>query len=215
MITDRPPSGPPTARLAWSLLLAALLAGYFVAAHEMSRSLVGGFGSPAGSVLTALVGTLVGALPLVAVLPIALMPDWWWTRRLPAVRFQRGQCPDCGYTTSTFACPECGGDGRVPPQELFTRSGILRFLLLALVSVTVGTLLAEWRIRGDESAFMGEAASQHAAGQSRVSRPRAGWGSFATLRWDPAEGFTAPPPFEDPRIPGWRAAGRSRPGEGN
>ena len=204
-----------SARVAWFAVLSGLLGGYFMAAHEVSRALVGGFDASAGTMAIAVIGTAVAGLPLVALLPIALMPAWWWSRRLPALRAERSQCPDCGYPTHTFPCPECGGAGRVPSQELFTRAGVMRFLMLAAGCLVVGVALAEWRIRRDETAFLTEANSQHAAGQTRLARPRAGWGSFASLRWDLGEGFTAPPPFEDPRIPGWRAVGRPAPDRRN
>ncbi|NBX25924.1 MAG: hypothetical protein EBQ99_07735 [Planctomycetes bacterium] len=196
------------ARVAWFVALGGLLGGYFMAAHEVSRALVGGFDASAGTVTIALIGAAVAGLPLVALLPIALMPGWWWSRRLPAIRAEHGQCPGCGYLTGRFPCPECGGQGRVPSQELFTRAGVMRFVILCAGCLVVGVVLAEWRIHRDEIAFLAEVNAQHAAGQTRLARPRAGWGSFASLRWDVAEGFSAPPPFEDPRIPGWRAAGR-------
>jgi hypothetical protein len=68
---------------------------------------------------------------------------------------------------------------------------------------------AEWRVRRDEASFRTEVDAALARGDDRpLARPRAGWGSIAQLHWDRTESFTAPPPFEYPRIPGWRAAGR-------
>jgi hypothetical protein len=72
MIAGRAPSMPNWVAMLCGWWLGVALWGYFVAFHEMARALVGGFGSPGTSVAYAIAGSIVGALPLLALLPVAL-----------------------------------------------------------------------------------------------------------------------------------------------
>lgn len=209
MIQGRAPRAPVRIAIAHALLLALAVWGYFVAFHQMSRALVGGFGSPAPTVTLAVIGTAVGALPLLALLPLALLPRWWFGRRRPERRRGESRCPDCGYQGETFPCPECGGDGVVAPFDLFDRRPLAAVLALTALLFTLGVGWAEFRVRLDEARFRHEVDLRLAAGlREPLSRPREGWGSFGSLLYDPATGFDAPPPFDHPRIPGWRPASR-------
>jgi hypothetical protein len=71
MIAGRAPSMPNWVAMLCGWWLGVALWGYFVAFHEMARALVGGFGSPGTSVAYAIAGSIVGALPLLALLPVA------------------------------------------------------------------------------------------------------------------------------------------------
>lgn len=216
MIAGRPPAIPAMITGILAFAIGGAVWQYFVAFHEMARGLVGTFGSPMTSVLLSAVGTLLGALPLLALVPLALLPRWWFGRGLPERRRADGRCPDCAYPCTRFPCPECGGDGTVAPLDLFTPRAIRGVLLVAALLMAGGILQAEWRVRRDESRFLADVEGMVARGERRpLARPRAGWASFALLKWDAAEGFAAPPPFEYPRIPGWRAAGRQAPDAGN
>jgi hypothetical protein len=209
VIDGRPPRTPAWMSLAAGITLGAGTMLYFIAFHEMSRGLVGGFGSPLPTVALAVAGSCIGALPLLALLPIALLPAWWCGRGLPERRRRCGACPDCGYPGSRFPCPECGGDGAVAPLELFSRTALVRALALASMLFAGSVIWAEVRVRGDETRFRQEVDALLARDiRENLARPRAGWGSFAILRYDPATGFSAPPPFDHERIPGWRAVGR-------
>ncbi len=209
MIQGRGPRVPAAPTLVWGLFLGVAVWGYFVAFHQMSRALVGGFGSPVSAVVLSVVGTAMGALPLLALLPVALLPRWWFGRRLPERRTASGRCPDCGYPRTSFPCPECGGDGEVAAFDPFTRRRVGRLVLTTAGVFALGVGWAEFRVRHDETLFRREVEARVAAGvREPFSRPRDGWGSFATLRYDPAGGFDAPAPFDHPRIPGWRPAGR-------
>lgn len=212
MIAGRAPSMPNWVAMLCGLWLGMALWGYFVAFHEMARALVGGFGSPGTSVAYAIAGSIVGALPLLALLPVALLPRWWFGRRVPERRKADKRCPDCGYPDSGFPCPECGGDGTIAELELFARRPIVWLLVGAAVMFVLAVAWAEFRIRQDESRFRSDVDQRVAAGlREAVIRPRAGWGAFATLQYDPASGFDAPPPFDHPRIPGWRSTERPAP----
>ena len=198
----------------WVVIAAGITLGatamlYCIAFHEISRALVGGFGSPPVRVLAAVAGSLVGMLPLLTLVPLALLPAWWFGRGLPERRRSQVRCPDCAYPGDRFPCPECGGDGAVAPRELFTRTGLIRVLALAAGIFVVSVVWAEVRIRRDEARFRLEVDGLLARDvREALARPREGWGSFAILRYDPALGFSAPPPFDHDRIPGWRPIGR-------
>lgn len=212
MIDGRTPPVPGWAVTTHGLFLGTAVWGYFVAFHEIARALVGGFGSATIDVACAAAGTFVGALPLLALLPIALLPRWWFGHRLPERRRTDSRCPDCAYPCAAFPCPECGGDGQVAPLELFARGPITNLLLVTAALLAIAIAWAELRLRRDEALFREQVETRVAAGQREPwSRPRAGWGAFASLRYDPASGFDAPPPFDHPRIPGWRATGRPAP----
>lgn len=212
MIGGRTPPIPAWAAAVHGFLLGAAVWGYFVAFHEIARALVGGFGSPPGDVALALAGSAIGSLPLLAMLPIALLPRWWFGHRLPARRLAASRCPDCAYPGRTVPCPECGGDGVVARMDLFARGPVVALLVGASCLFVLAITWVEFRVRRDESVFRQQVEARVAAGQREpFTRARAGWGSFATLHYDPASGFDAPPPFEHPRIPGWRAAGRPSP----
>lgn len=208
MIHGRAPRVPMPVAVAHALLLALATWAYFVAFHQMSRALVGGFGSPASTVVLATVGTLMGALPLLALLPVALLPRWWFGRRRPERRIERSQCPDCGYPAARFPCPECGGDGATSDFDLFDRRPLARMLLALAAVFALAVAWAEFHVRLDEARFRQEVDARLAAGvREPMSRDREGWGAFGSLLYDPASGFAAPPPFEHPRIPGWQPAG--------
>lgn len=212
MIAGRAPSMPPWVAMLYGWWLGAALWTYFVAFHQIARALVGGFGSPATSVAFAVAGSIIGALPLLALLPVALLPRWWFGRRVPERRKADGRCPDCGYPAAGFPCPECGGDGSVAELELFSRRPIAWLLTGAAVMFVLALAWAEFRVRRDESQFRSEVDQRVASGLPEpFTRPRADWGSFAALQYDPASGFQAPPPFDHPRIPGWRSIERPRP----
>ena len=86
MIAGRAPSMPNWVAMLCGWWLGAALWGYFVAFHEMARALVGGFGSPGTSVAYAIAGSIVGALPLLALLPVSPLPCGWFGRRAPERR---------------------------------------------------------------------------------------------------------------------------------
>ena len=212
MMHGRAPRIPPGIAIAHALVLVAATWGYFVAFHQMSRALVGGFGSPISSVTLAIVGTIVGALPLLVLLPVALLPRWWFARRRPERRIAQGQCPDCGYRVTRFPCPECGGDGSLCDFDLLDRRPLAWMLAALALVLALAVAWAEFRVRLDESRFRQEVQVRLAAGtREPVSRAREGWGAFASMHHDPASGFDAPPPFDHPRIPGWRPLGRPEP----
>jgi hypothetical protein len=199
MIGGQGPSAPASVQWFAITAVGVIMALYFEALHEISRALVGGFGSPGTSVCLAVVATSIGALPLVALVPVTRLPNWWWTEGLPFARVQRGECPDCGYPAQRYPCPECGGDGNLAVQPLVIGLEVGRALRLVAVAMVAGIVVAEWRVRADERRFIEEV---RAVGSSRTERPRAGWGGFTNLIHDSAAGFSAPPPFTTTLIPG-------------
>ena len=74
---------------------------------------------------------------------VALLPRWWFGRRVPERRKADKRCPDCGYPDSGFPCPECGGDGTIADLELFARRPIVWLLVGAAVMFVLAQLLAD------------------------------------------------------------------------
>ena len=113
--------------------------------RAIAKSVSAGWGVAA----LAVAGSMVGALPLLAMLPIALLPRWWFGHRLPQRRVASARCPDCGYPGSTHPCPECGGDGTVARLELFARRPIAVQLLAAGILFALQRLDPEEPLRRD------------------------------------------------------------------
>jgi hypothetical protein len=212
MIHGQPPRPPLPAAIGVPLAVGALMVAIFAVFHQITRGLVGVFGSPWTSVALACVGTAAGGLMLLPLLPVLRLPWWWWARGLPLQRKAAGRCPDCGYHGVPEPCAECGGDGRVAVMELLSWRSAILFTLLLLATMAAGVLSAETRVRVDERDFVAEVNRLTAGGHLRPhARARASPCAFATLQYDPAEGFLAPPPFDTPRIPGWRGTRRQVP----
>lgn len=209
MIEGRGPTAPGSMRWGALAFVGVIMVIYFEGLHETARALIGGFGSPWTAVAVAVVVSMIGALPLVALVPITRLPNWWWTEGLPFARAQRGECPDCGYPAPRYPCPECGGDGNLSKQPLIIGLEVGRSLALATISMTIGIVIAEVRVRVDEDRFMDEAQALVATGGGRFVRPRAGWGGFTNLVYEASTGFAAPPPYTTTLIPGLHAHTRS------
>ena len=209
MIEGRAPTAPRG--ITWLAVVAvgALMIAYFEALHEIARAMAGGFGSPASVVCLAVAATTVGSLPLLALIPITRLPAWWWGERVPFVRAQRGQCPDCGYSAPRYPCPECGGDGNLALRPLIVGLEVGWVLRIVVVTLVIGITCAEWRVRHDESRFIEEVRMLAPAGPVHRERPRAGWGHFTNLEYDSADGFRAPAPFTMRLIPGLRQNDRA------
>jgi hypothetical protein len=205
MIDGERPAAPRGVHWTALAVVGGVMVVYFEGFHEIARALVGGFGSAGTSVSVAVVATMIGALPLVALIPITRLPTWWWTEGLPFARAQRGECPDCGYPAQRYPCPECGGDGNLVKQPLVIGLEVGRAISLVAIAMLAGILIAEWRVRTDEARFVEEARAIVATGGSRHERPRAGWGGFTSLEFDAAQGYTARPPFTSTLIPGLHA----------
>jgi hypothetical protein len=202
MIDDRAPSAPASVQWLAIGIVGGVMVIYFEACHEIARALIGGFGSPGTAVCSAVVATSIGALPLVALIPLTRLPNWWWSEGLPYARVQRGECPDCGYPAERYPCPECGGDGNLALQPLVIGLEVGRALRLVAIALALGIVLAEWRIRNDESDFVTETQAVGTVFARKHERPRAGWGGFAHLIHEPDAGFSAPPPYTTTLIPG-------------
>lgn len=202
MIEGRGPSTPSSMQWGTLTVVGAIMVIYFEGFHEIARALIGGFGSPWTAVALAVVASMIGALPLIALVPITRLPHWWWSESLPFARAQRGECPDCGYPAPRYPCPECGGDGNLVKQPLIIGLEVGRAIALAAVAMTIGILIAEARIRLDERRFLEEVRSVAASGGTRHERPRAGWGGFTNLEFEASAGLSARPPFTTTLIPG-------------
>lgn len=179
---------------------------YLALAYTLARGAAGGW-SGIGTVLLGITGALAAAvflLPLVAFLDL----DDVIASVRASRRYRRGECPACGQPRagSMSPCPECGAAFERPLQWVPTWTTAGRLAVAIAVSLALGSTAAEWRLRADEDDFRRVAAAQAlAAGSPAWDRARPWPADFAVLGFDAAESrFSAPPPFEFPRIPGWQ-----------
>jgi hypothetical protein len=146
-------------------------------------------------------------------------------------RFARGECPACGQPMVPGAaaalgtagagghagnrCAECGAAYVRPAPWVPSWTTAGRFAVVFAVALVCGAVAGEWRLRTDEADFRAEAPGKAAAAQAlgaagssvEWERYRPWPADFALLRYQRdgrAQNFSAPPPFEFERIPGWQ-----------
>jgi hypothetical protein len=122
-------------------------------------------------------------------------------------------------------CAECGAAFSKPSPWIPSWTTAGRFAVVLAVALVLGVVAGEWRLRADEADFRAEApglaatvgsllvvgspAGGTSAGDTSVSweRYRRWPADFSLLRYESdgrAPKFSAPPPFEFERIPGWQ-----------
>lgn len=215
----------------WRAGMCAVWAAYLALAYMVARGTAGGW-SGIGTVLLGVTGALGAAiflLPLVALLDAEEV-----VRATRAGRwFARGECPACGQprvpdagaasAASASPCAECGAPFVRPAPWIPSWTTAGRFAVVLAVALVCGTSAGEWRLRTDEAEFRQEApvraaqalaAGAAVAGSSAPGGTSAEWeryrpwpADFALLRYESdgrTQNFSAPPPFEFERIPGWQ-----------
>lgn len=120
-------------------------------------------------------------------------------------------------------CAECGAAFVRPAPWVPSWTTAGRFAVVFAVALASGVVAGEWRLRTDEAEFRREApvrAAQALAAGATLGGTSASGGTsaeweryrpwpadFALLRYQSdgrAQNFSAPPPFEFERIPGWQ-----------
>ena len=132
-----------------------------------------------------------------------------------------GAEPDAGAGAGTVAgaaggpCAECGAAFSKPAPWVPSWTTAGRFAVVFAVALVLGSAAGEWRLRADEADFRADAPGKATAavalgrGGSSVEweRFRPWPADFALLRYESdgrVRNFSAPPPFEFERIPGWQ-----------
>ena len=208
----------------WRAGMCVAWAVYLALAYMVARGTAGGW-SGIGTVLLGVTGALGAAiflLPLVALLDAEEVVRATRAGR----RFARGECPACGQPRAPGAegpCTECGAAFVRPAPWVPSWTTAGRFAVVLAVALASGVTAGEWRLRADEAEFRDEApvratqaraAGATVAGNSASGGTSAEWeryrpwpADFALLRYQSdgrAQNFSAPPPFEFERIPGWQ-----------
>lgn len=198
------PTAPPATKWAWRTLLAGASLAYATVAASVVRGLVGGFGMDLAGAAIAGAGTL-GAM--VAVLPMAALfdlPEAIWQHWLPERRWRTSRCPACAHDCRAARCAECGAPFERPAAWAADWSSLRRALWVLVPTGILGTAAGLAASSADERAFVAEVSALRARDPALVdhARPRARPASFAELRWNAGRGFSGPPPFESPKVPG-------------
>jgi hypothetical protein len=209
----------------WRAGMCVAWAAYLALAYMVARGTAGGW-SGIGTVLLGVTGALGAAiflLPLVALLDAEEVVRATRAGR----RFGRGECPACGQPrapgAATGPCAECGAAFMRPSPWVPSWTTAGRFAVVAAVALVCGVATGEWRLRTDEADFRAEApvraaqslaAGANLGGTSASAGTDAEWeryrpwpADFALLRYQSdgrTQNFSAPPPFEFERIPGWQ-----------
>lgn len=209
----------------WRAAMCVVWAAYLALAYMVARGTAGGW-SGIGTILLGLTGALGAAiflLPLVALLDAEEVVRATRAAR----RFARGECPACGQPRGPGAapgpCAECGAPFVRPAPWVPSWTTAGRFAVVFAVALVSGAAIGEWRLRTDEAEFREEAPAMAAqalaagvtlGGGSAPGGTSAEWerlrpwpADFALLRYQTdgrAQSFSAPPPFEFERIPGWQ-----------
>ncbi len=215
----------------WRAGMCVAWAAYLALAYMVARGTAGGW-SGIGTVLLGVTGALGAAiflLPLVALLDAEEVVRATRAGR----RFARGECPECGQPRAPGAgaspCAECGAAFVRPAPWVPSWTTAGRFAVVFVVALACGVVAGEWRLRTDEAEFRREAPARAAqalaagvtvAGNSASGGTSASAGTdaeweryrpwpadFALLRYQSdgrTQNFSAPPPFEFERIPGWQ-----------
>jgi len=199
-------------------------AAYLALAYMVARGTAGGW-SGVGTVLLGVTGALGATIFLLPLVPLLDAEEV--VRATRAGRhFARGECPACGQPRAPGAdsgpCAECGAAFSKPAPWVPNWTTAGRFAVVLAVALVLGIVAGEWRLRTDEADFRAEAPARAVAvaalGVTPAGGPAGGssveweryrpWpADFALLRYESdgrARNFSAPPPFEFERIPGWQ-----------
>lgn len=198
------PATPAATTWAWRALLASAAVGYAVIAAVAVRGLVGGFGTEATGMLVVLAGTMSAMLAILPMAAIIDLPEAIWLHWLPERRWRASRCPNCAHDCRATRCAECGAPFERPPAWAADWSSLRRALWVLVPAGVVGAAVGVAACAADEREFAEEVSAARARDPELVdhARPRRWPASFAELRWNAGRGFTGPPPFESPKIPG-------------
>jgi hypothetical protein len=209
----------------WRAGMCVAWAVYLALAYMVARGTAGGWSGISTALLgvTGALGAAIFLLPLVALLDAEEVVCATRAGR----RYARGECPACGQPRVPGAvaepCTECGAAFVRPAPWVPSWTTAGRFAVVFAVALVCGVATGEWRLRTDEAEFRREApvragqalaAGANLGGTSASAGTDAEWeryrpwpADFALLRYQSdgrTQNFSAPPPFEFERIPGWQ-----------
>lgn len=182
----------------WGIAIIVTFASWFVYCIARSFSESFGFDLLVFGLLTAV--TMIAISPLVLVISLSAVvfgsPLIYIHDVLPIQRWQRHECPKCGYSRRGVRdkrCPECGTLHRQPASALSPTSRFKRTVLVpSILSALLGCVCAEGWIVYDEGRFRDEVSRHTAAGfTTRYGRARAWPNTNGSLVFVPGRGIHA------------------------
>ncbi len=169
------------------VVIVGALALHVAVMYGFVRAMDQEFGRSTGEVVLAMIFGAAMLIPLVWAVTIADAPEICSRHIRGKRRWDRGDCPDCGYRRPEDAedqpCTECGGVLRPPRVYALSRRTVSRYLAMNLVAWAIGGALAEVLVTLDERMF---AAEVEATAPLEYDRPRA-W-PFDSIRFVYREG---------------------------
>lgn len=198
------PAAPSATAWTWRALLFGASLAYAALATMVARGLVGGFGVTIAGAAVVGAGTM-GAM--VAVLPMAALfdfPEAIWLHWLPERRWRASRCPACAHDCRAERCAECGAPFERPTAWAADWSSLRRALWVLVPAGALGAVAGLAASALDERAFAEEVSALRDRDPELLdhARPRHWPATFAELRWNAGRGFTGPPPFDSPKVPG-------------
>ena len=168
-------------------LILLLLTAHVFYMYSMARTLAGTIGWSWGTAIIAAGFALIMLLPFIWAVALPEFPEMYLRHVRGRRRFERGECPDCGYRIATreAPCSECGSAIEPPEPYRIDRRTIRTFVLINLCAWGLGLAAAEGWAQFDERSFLREARAAHAvSGTGSYSRARAWPSTSVRLRWD-------------------------------
>lgn len=206
--SSREYSIPPWVTWAHRGLLLGGLSFYCFLVYSLVHPLFGTFGFDAVTTVKTLLATCFLGAFVLWLLPLADIPQILYQDRRPRARVRKGRCPQCGYPRPTndldVSCPECGSSGQMPPTWELSGRTVVRFLVLLLMAITLGSAFAEWRLLTDELRFKQQASLRNypQPGDS-YTQSRAWPSTYAKMTYTLENGASSDPVLESKRIRRW------------
>lgn len=202
--------GPVPAWAVWTHRAVVLisLAFYCFLVYVLVRPLAGTFGFDPWTTIKSLgVVVILGGF-VVCLLPLVDLPTIWFSHRRPIARARRGRCPGCGYPRSPLTtgelCPECGATDALPARWQISPQTLLRFVVLLLVAIILGSTLGECWLILDESSFRREASARSYPNPGDYfSRTRSWPNAHSTMTYTLENGPVSDPILASERIRRW------------
>jgi hypothetical protein len=190
--------------MSWALIFRIVvvigLSAHVAWSYAIARTIDASFGARSAIVVLGAIFALFMLVPMVWAITLPDWPEIWTQQVRGRRRWNRGQCPSCGYPRAADpgVCSECGAPLVEPRGYRISGRTVRRYAVVNLVAWVLGCGLTEAWLSADEAAFRVEV-------EQRISDGRmpTGSGGFYGRKarfprgqvfiWDPEKGFSAGP----------------------